>query len=328
MAASYIQQNATSFFSKDTVMGMPMNHLYTEGLDFSTLSTLEIWWAKWYIYIGDPVIATGIMSFLLHEIVYFGRCIPWMICDCIPYFRKWKLQEHKVASWADQWKCLKLVLLTHFTVELPQIWSFHPFAEYFGMATHQVPFPAWTTIAYQVALFFVLEDFWHYWAHRALHVYPVLYKRIHKLHHEFSAPFGLAAEYAHPLEILILATGTIGGPILWCWLSKGNLHIFTMYIWIVLRLFQAVDAHSGYDFPWSLQHFFPLWSGADHHDFHHMNFLGCYSTSFRIWDHVFGTDKSYKAYVAKKKAAKKAGKGSLTPYVPGAEVREMLAKSE
>jgi sterol desaturase/sphingolipid hydroxylase (fatty acid hydroxylase superfamily) len=48
--------------------------------------------AAWYIFIGNPVIATGLMSFLMHEIVYFGRCIPWMIIDSIPYFRKWKLQ--------------------------------------------------------------------------------------------------------------------------------------------------------------------------------------------------------------------------------------------
>jgi methylsterol monooxygenase len=73
-----------------------------------------------------------------------------------------------------------------------------------------------------------------------------LYKKIHKLHHEFSAPFGLAAEYAHPLEILILGTGTIGGPLLWCVLSNGNLHILTMYIWIMLRLFR--------EFPCLLHH--------------------------------------------------------------------------
>lgn len=158
-------------------------------------------------------------------------------------------RQEKMPSAADQWKCLKLVLLTHFTVELPQIWGFHPMAEYFGMATHQVPFPSWGTVAYQVALFFVLEDAWHYWAHRCvlhhypvfqvfdvgfthrtMHRIPVLYKRIHKLHHEFSAPFGLAAEYAHPIEILILGTGTVGGPILWCWLSGGNLHLFTMCV--------------------------------------------------------------------------------------------------
>jgi methylsterol monooxygenase len=81
-------------------------------------------------------------------------------------------------------------------------------------------------------------------AHQALHT-GSLYKHIHKIHHKYSAPFGLAAEYAHPAEVFILGTGTIAGPVLYCWYTR-NLHIFTVYIWITLRLFQAIDAHSGY----------------------------------------------------------------------------------
>lgn len=65
------------------------------------------------------------------------------------------------------------------------------------------------------------------------------------MHHKYSAPFGLAAEYAHPLETIILGTGTVGGPMLYCYLT-GNFHIITMYAWVTLRLFQAVDSHSGY----------------------------------------------------------------------------------
>lgn len=41
----------------------------------------------------NDVLATGIMSFAMHEFVYFGRCIPWMILDKIPAFRKYKIQE-------------------------------------------------------------------------------------------------------------------------------------------------------------------------------------------------------------------------------------------
>ena len=110
-----------------------------------------------YRFVGNPVLATGIMSFLLHEVFYFGRCIPWIIVEKIPSLRKYKLQEGKVTSPAEQWRCTKYVLLTHFTVELPQIWGFHPMAEYFGMATHHVPFPSWTTIISQVILFFIIE---------------------------------------------------------------------------------------------------------------------------------------------------------------------------
>ncbi|KAK2465971.1 hypothetical protein APHAL10511_001612 [Amanita phalloides] len=270
--------------------------------DFASLSWFEKQWVAWYIWIANPIIATGLMSFLLHEAVYFGRCVPWIIIDAIPYFRKWKLQPNKLPTPQEQWECTKQVLLSHFTIELPAIWLFHPMAEAFGMQTYQVPFPSWKTMAPQIALFFIFEDFFHFLAHQALHT-PTLYKHIHKLHHKYSAPFGLAAEYAHPAEVFILGTGTIAGPILYCYFTQ-NLHILTVYIWITLRLFQAIDAHSGYDFPWSLQHIFPFWSGADHHDFHHMAFTNNYSTSFRWWDRIFGTDDKYIQYKARLKAAK------------------------
>ena len=81
-------------------------------------------------------------------------------------------------------------------------------------------------------------------AHQALHT-SILYKHIHKMHHKYSAPFGLAAEFAHPAEIAILGMGTVGGPLLYCYFMR-DLHIVTVYIWIMLRLFQAIDAHSGY----------------------------------------------------------------------------------
>jgi len=136
-----------------------------------TLQIFEQWWARWYMYIGDPVLATGIMSFLMHEvradpldaadrqIVYFGRCIPWIIIGRIRYFDQWKLQEDKIPTAREQWECTKYVLYTHFTIELPQIWGFHPLAEALGMSTHQVPFPHWTTMAYQIVIFFFFEDF-------------------------------------------------------------------------------------------------------------------------------------------------------------------------
>jgi len=296
--------------------------LYT-NTDFSSLNWLEANWAAWYLWIGDPVLATGIMSFLLHEIMYFGRCIPWIIIDAIPYFRKWKIQPNKVPSAKEQWECTKLVLFSHFTIELPQIWFFHPLAEACGMATWQVPLPPLKVILGQTLLFMIFEDAFHYVAHQALHYGP-LYRHIHKMHHKYSAPFGLAAEYAHPAEVLILGTGTIGGPLLYCYLT-GNLHIITVYVWVTLKLFQAVDAHSGYDFPWSLQHIIPFWSGADHHDFHHMAFTNCYSTSFRWLDFMFGTDDKYRAYKERIAAAPTADRSKVEQAILEETEREGIA---
>ena len=55
------------------------------------------------------------------QIVYFGRSIPWIIVDATPYFRRWKLQPNRIPTAADQWKCTKQVLFSHFTVELPVV---------------------------------------------------------------------------------------------------------------------------------------------------------------------------------------------------------------
>lgn len=183
-------------------------------------------------------------------------------------------------------------------------------AQFFGLST-SVPFPPLYVMAYQIAIFFVLEDTWHYWTHRSMHSVPFLYKNIHKIHHQYSAPFGLAAEYASPIEVLVLGIGTVVGPIAWCAVT-GQLHILTMYVWIVLRLFQAIDAHSGYEFPWSLHHFLPFWAGADHHDTHHEKFIGNYSSSFRWWDYVLDTEWNEEANIRRreKKAATNAKKFS------------------
>ncbi|KAF8500503.1 hypothetical protein F5888DRAFT_1881058 [Russula emetica] len=224
--------------------------------------------------------------------VYFGRCLPWIIIDAIPCFRK--LQPNKVPTPEEQWECTKGVLFSHFTVDGPAIFLFHPVAESFGMSTWQVPFSSWQTMLMQLAFSFFFEDMFHYFclffavrfppgrslthatlpifstAHQLLHT-PLLYKHIHKLHHKYSAPFGLAAEYAHPLEVMILGTGTILGPLS----TVGPL----MPI--------------------------PDTSGAEYHDFHHMAFVKNFSTSFRWWDRLLGTDKKYLAYGERVRTATK-----------------------
>ena len=268
---------------------------YTTLAATTTLTRLECLWQAWYQWWHHDVVATGLLFFLVHELMYFGRCIPWYIIDRVPYFRRYKIQPDKLPSDAEQWECLKLVLKSHFVVEALPIWLFHPVCRQLKIAV-LVPFPAATTVAWQVALFFVLEDMWHYWAHRLFHV-GWFYKHIHKQHHRYAAPFGLAAEYAHPVEVMLLGFGTVGFPVIYAALAARypqwqwpDLHLFTIAVWISLRLWQAVDAHSGYEFPWSLHHFLPFWAGADHHDDHHHYFIGNYALLFRWFDYMLDTE--------------------------------------
>ena len=50
-------------------------------------------WAAWYAYMQNDVLATGIMSFVMHELVYFGRSLPWIIIDRMKSFNKYKIQN-------------------------------------------------------------------------------------------------------------------------------------------------------------------------------------------------------------------------------------------
>ncbi|KAG2191154.1 hypothetical protein INT46_001414 [Mucor plumbeus] len=277
------------------------------------LNWLENQWEE--IYKGrNPLLVTGTIAFVMHEIVYFGRFLPFLLCDFIPYFKQYKIQQNKVNTSADYWKCTKEVLYQHFLYEAPLIFFFHPMATFLGMNI-SAPFPQWKYIWPQIAIFFVFEDAFHYCVHRLMH-WPPLYKSIHKVHHEYAAPFGIAAEYAHPLETSILGFGTIGGPLIYHFVETHyfhgtrdwQLHMFTMLFWITCRLFQAIDCHSGYDFPWSARHFIPFWAGADHHDYHHMAFVGNYASSFRWWDYLFGTDVKYRAYRARQAEEKRLQK--------------------
>ena len=85
------RNSTSSFFSSppDTYWGQ-----FDEVSKYNVhLNLLERLWAAWYAYLQNDVLATGIMSFAMHEIVYFGRSIPWAIIDRIPYFNKYKIQN-------------------------------------------------------------------------------------------------------------------------------------------------------------------------------------------------------------------------------------------
>lgn len=79
----------TSFFNSPTTY----SDYFQEVAHYNVhLSVFEKAWAAWYAYMQNDVLATGIMSFMMHEIVYFGRCIPWIIADKIAFFKQYKIQ--------------------------------------------------------------------------------------------------------------------------------------------------------------------------------------------------------------------------------------------
>jgi len=134
-----------------------------------------------------------------------------------------------------------------------------------------------------------MDDMIFYFTHRMFH-HPKIYKYMHKQHHENRLTYGIASEYAHPFEY-IFGNGlpaAMGAKIL-----GKSCHLFTYWMWVVVRSVETVDGHSGYDLPWSPFRLMPFSAGGAYHDFHHAEIVGNYSSFFTIWDTLFCTNEKY-----------------------------------
>lgn len=88
-ANAYVRNSTSIYPLPDTYWGT-----YNEiANQYVQLNIFERLWTAWYAFMQNDVLATGIMSFVMHEVVYFGRSLPWMIIDRIPAFNKYKIQN-------------------------------------------------------------------------------------------------------------------------------------------------------------------------------------------------------------------------------------------
>ena len=150
-----------------------------------------------------PFVIAGPLTFAYHEAVYFGAWTPWLAMDQFEYFKRWKIQPDKTPSKEMVMKCLTKLLKSHVFIQLPMQMMFYFVAPYFGFSLAMEALPKSRDLLWQIPVFFAIEDFYFYWVHRGLH-HKRVYKYVHKIHHEHKFPFGIAAEYAHPVETFFL----------------------------------------------------------------------------------------------------------------------------
>lgn len=236
-------------------------------------------------------------TFLAHEAAYWLCFLPFLAADCVPALARYRLQPARPMTRPALLNCLRSVLLTHLLLVAPIVAATHPLLDLMGTTADPAALPGVGVVAAQLVFFFVLEDCLFYFGHRALHT-PWLYRNVHAVHHTHSAPFGAAAEYAHPAEVLFLGASTIVPPLL------VGPHLFTLFCYLFLRGLQTVECHSGYDLPWSPNKWIPGYGGARFHDHHHRIHSGNLSSTFVWMDWLAGTDAAYRDW--ERKQAKKA----------------------
>jgi len=113
--------------------------------------------------------------------------------------------------------------------------------------TLEPEFVTWTAVLRHVVLSQVIYDIEFYILHRWLHT-EWAYKKFHKVHHEYKAPFSLTAEHGHPFENLFC----LALPFVFSHVILSLYHPLTIpSLWLsMLSLdFRSITGHSGYSFP-------------------------------------------------------------------------------
>jgi len=64
-------------------------------------------------------------------------------------------------------------------------------------------------------------------------------------------------------------------------------------VWEILRTYETHEAHSGYEFPFSIFRVLPFTTDDSYHYYHHSKNVGNYSTFFTVWDTVFDNNVDY-----------------------------------
>jgi Delta7-sterol 5-desaturase len=132
-----------------------------------------------------------------------------------------------------------------------------------------------------VVLIAVVHDSYYYFAHRAMHS-RLLFRHVHRVHHEFTNPTPFASYAFHPFEAVIELA------IIGVLLLTIPLHPLAVAAYYVIFTALNVVSHLGFEL-------YPAWVSrwfitSAHHNLHHTRFIGHYMLLFNIWDRALGTN--------------------------------------
>eukprot|EP01130_Rhizamoeba_saxonica_P013868 TRINITY_DN5970_c0_g1_i1.p1 TRINITY_DN5970_c0_g1~~TRINITY_DN5970_c0_g1_i1.p1 ORF type:complete len:316 (+),score=34.88 TRINITY_DN5970_c0_g1_i1:93-1040(+) len=245
----------------------------------------------------SPLVGLIVVPFVLVVAVYWVNGFMLLALEQVPalrvLFRKYKIQQKKDLDMSKFGKLCKNLIVGQVFVILPHTGIFYLLSTNGIGVQYNTDIPSPRRVVGEFLVYIVLNEFLFYYGHKLLHT-KALYGPVHKIHHEFTSPIGLAAAYCHPIEMVISNIIPLAGGAL---LLKS--HITTLWIWICLVVIGTQTHHCGYRLPTS----FFYDEQPDFHDFHHEKFH--YNFGLLGWlDAWHGTDKLWQERVKQHKEGK------------------------
>jgi len=254
------------------------NHNVTQYSIVPPTTIIETSWIYLLTHLGE--FGLFIYFYLLMALLYGVGGVLFYIVDKYHLLQSLKIQNDRYATPVEYWHCVRHLLISYILIILPLGIISFPVTRFLGL-DHSLPLPSALLAITQMLMFLFLEDFFHYWMHRFFHT-PWFYKHIHKEHHYFASPFGFAASYAHPVEVVFLGIPTFAPALL------IRPHYIVFYSWFIVRQLDAVITHSGYNLP-SPFDILPFFGGTTFHDYHHKAFNCNYGSRLTWLDKLCGT---------------------------------------
>lgn len=254
---------------------------------------LETWSSfyqdPWFWQFPMTTLAISASIFLLFALPW--TLIAWKDPESL---RKYKIQDKAFELDKFFWPSMGRMLINNLILVALLIVSW-PIIKLSGV--HNGELPVWYIIVAQIIFFIFMDDFLYYWMHRWFHENKFLLKHVHSVHHRIRNTCGINGNYMHWIEFSATATLMLLGPML------IGAHLYVVWIWVVIRQFEAVDGHAGYDIPWNPAHWLPLYEGPVYHDFHHAKFKGNYAGFLPYLDRFMGNTyvKEYLTYLKGKR---------------------------